>query len=33
MDVNDARLVRLMSKRIGTCLTGKPGQVRLWRLA
>jgi hypothetical protein len=44
MDVNDARMVRLMSKRIGTCLRGKrdqqlvasepgPGQVHMWRLA
>jgi hypothetical protein len=26
MDVNDARMVRLMSKRIGTCLRGKRDQ-------
>jgi hypothetical protein len=43
MDVTDGRMVRLMSKRIGTCLRGKrdqqlamsepgPGQVHLWRL-
>ena len=43
MDIDDGRMVRLMSKRLGTCLRGKrdqqlvacepgPGQVHLWRL-
>jgi hypothetical protein len=43
MDVDDGRMVRLMSKRIGCCLRGKrdqqlvmsepgPGQVHVWRL-
>jgi hypothetical protein len=43
MDVDDGRMVRLLSKRIGCCLRGKrdqqlvmsepgPGQVHMWRL-